>query len=136
MIGPRAQSPTHVRPPPPAEGILAPHVQAAELDKNYKMPMKLTPYTGVKDPKDHLLGFTPAMNISNMGDPQRCKLFPITLEGPALDWYSKLPVGLVHCFRDLEDMFMKQFATSKVYKQPMMVLFDIRQNKGESLRTI
>ena len=47
----------HVRPPPPAERILAPHVQAAELDKNYKMPMKLTPYTGVKDPEDHLLGF-------------------------------------------------------------------------------
>ena len=58
-----------VREPPPAEGILAPHVQAAELDKNYKMPMKLTPYTGEKDPEDHLLSFKAAMNISNLGDP-------------------------------------------------------------------
>ena len=88
--------------------------------------MKLTPYTGEKDPDDHLLSFKAAMNISNMGDHQRCKLFPITLEGLALDWFSKLPVGSVHCFRNLEDMFKKRFATSKVYKQPMVVLTDIR----------
>lgn len=31
-------------------------------------------------------------------------------------------------------MFMKHFASSKVYKQPMAIQSDVRQTKGESLR--
>jgi len=52
----------------PADGCLAPHIQAAPMDHNYKMPYKLDHYNGEKDPEDHLRSFKAAMQISNLGD--------------------------------------------------------------------
>lgn len=56
------------------------------------------------------------------------------LEGPAIDWYSRLLFGSIHCFTNPEKLFLKQFTSSKLYKNPMAILTYLRQYKGEMLR--
>lgn len=83
---PSVASGTEVRVMPQTEGGLAAHIQAALL----------THYTGEKDPEDNLKSFKAAMQISNLGNAQQCKLFSGALEGPVLDWFVKISTRSVH----------------------------------------
>lgn len=120
--------------PTPNTGIHAPQIQQDELPIEFKMPMKLPRYDSTKDPDDHLRAFHACMQIANLMEGTKCKLFPTTLTGEGLIWFSKLPNDIIHSFRDMENLFKKRFATSVVYKQPASVLADVHQEEHESLR--
>lgn len=47
-------------------------------------------YDGSPDPKDHLTTFTTQIFLTIDADPVMCKVFPTTLKGATLAWYSEL----------------------------------------------
>ncbi|XP_068483323.1 uncharacterized protein [Phaseolus vulgaris] len=63
-----------------------------------------------------------------------CRVFPTTLKGAALSWFTRLPPLSVDCFDTLVEKFGAQFATSRPHHLTSIALVNIRQEKGESLR--
>lgn len=86
------------------------------------MPVKLAPYVSTMNPTVHLQAYHVAMQIANILDGKKCKLFPPTLGQEGLNWYTKLPDHSIDCFSTLEEEFLKRYATSIVYKKPTTVI--------------
>lgn len=49
------------------------------------------------------------MVLYNNSDAWMCKIFPSTLEGPAMKWYSKLPAKSTSFFESLPDIFTNTY---------------------------
>nr|KYP47955.1 hypothetical protein KK1_030370 [Cajanus cajan] len=64
-----------------------------------------------------------------------CKVFPTSLKGSALNWFTRLPPGSVDSFTTLSSRFVIQFATSRPQQLTSIALVNIRQEKKEPLRT-
>jgi len=64
-----------------------------------------------------------------------CKIFPTSLRGATLSWFTRLPPGSIDSFATLKAKFVAQFATSKPHQMTSVPLVNIRQEKGESLKT-
>ena len=62
------------------------------------------------------------------------KVFPTSLRGAALSWFTRLPPRSIDSFATLKAKFMAQFATSKPHQMTSVALANIRQEKGESLK--
>ncbi|RDY06335.1 hypothetical protein CR513_09687, partial [Mucuna pruriens] len=75
------------------------------------------------------------MYISGGNDRLSCKLFSGTLRGVAMHWMATLPARSIQTFNNLADLFVSQFATNKVKKLEVADLFDIKQSRGESLKS-
>ncbi|XP_020211541.1 uncharacterized protein LOC109796268 [Cajanus cajan] len=61
-------------------------------------------------------------------------VFPTSLKGPALHWYTQLPAGSIDSFATLRRRFVAQYATSRPHHTPLAALANLRQNDDESLR--
>ena len=48
-------------------------------------------YDDSSDPYDHMLHFNQTMILNTGNDRLLCKVFPVSLKGPALAWFHKLP---------------------------------------------
>ncbi|RDY02116.1 hypothetical protein CR513_14466, partial [Mucuna pruriens] len=75
------------------------------------------------------------MYISEGNDSLSCKLFPDTLRRVAIHWMTTLLAKSIQSFNDLADSFVLQFAANKVKRLKVADLFDIKQAKGESLKS-
>ncbi|RDY00389.1 hypothetical protein CR513_16435, partial [Mucuna pruriens] len=75
------------------------------------------------------------MYISVGDDRLSCKLFPGTLWGEAMHWLATLPPRSIQTFKDLANAFTSQFTTNKTKKLEVANLFDIKQNKNETLKS-
>jgi len=64
-----------------------------------------------------------------------CRVFPTSLKGATLSWFTKLPPNSIDSFATLVVKFETQFATSRPHHLTSIALVGIRQEKGESLRT-
>nr|KYP71267.1 Transposon Ty3-I Gag-Pol polyprotein [Cajanus cajan] len=64
-----------------------------------------------------------------------CKVFPTSLKGPTLSWFTRLPPGSMDSFTTLSSRFVIQFATSRPHQLTSITLVNIRQEKKEPLRT-
>ncbi|XP_020218783.1 uncharacterized protein LOC109802006 [Cajanus cajan] len=64
-----------------------------------------------------------------------CKVFPTSLKGSALNWFTRLPPGSIDSFTTLSSRFAIQFATSRPHQLTSIALVNIRQEKKEPLRT-
>ncbi|RDX73432.1 hypothetical protein CR513_46964, partial [Mucuna pruriens] len=64
-----------------------------------------------------------------------CKLFPGTLRGVVMQWLATLPPRSIKTFGDLVTSFTSQFAANKTKRLEVVDLFDIKQNKGEALKS-
>ncbi|XP_059635687.1 uncharacterized protein LOC132277862 [Cornus florida] len=73
-----------------------------------------------------------ALNIEN--DPLMCKCFPISLSGPALNWFKNLPRGSVDSFRSLCDRFISQYYGNKRPAKDISSLFTMKQYEDECLQ--
>ena len=65
----------------------------------------------------------------------RCKAFAITLKGPALAWFNRLPPSSISSFRELSIAFVSHFIVARTYKKPSYHLLTIKQSSQESLRS-
>ena len=68
------------------------------LPAKFRMP-QIEAFDGMKDPVDHLNIYKNQMELHGYQDPVRCKAFAITLKGPALAWFNRLPPSSISSFR-------------------------------------
>ncbi|XP_025664577.1 uncharacterized protein [Arachis hypogaea] len=67
-------------------------------------------------------------------EPVLCRAFPTYLDGDALLWFSKLPVGSISSFEELVKSFIDYFAAARIYVHGSDYLGTIRQGPQESLK--
>jgi len=63
-----------------------------------------------------------------------CRVFPKSLKGATLSWFTWLPPLSIDCFDTLVENFGAEFAPSRPHHLTSIALVNIRQEKGESLR--
>jgi len=132
----RVQTTTHqtgarprtVRRHPYVDGIME-----VELPACWK-GLTMSQYDGTTDPEEHVDVFTTQAGLYTSDDAILCRVFPTSLKGPALNWFTRLPPNSIDCFDTLVTHFGIQFTTSKPHHLTSLVLVNIRQEKGKSLR--
>ena len=104
------------------------------LPAKFRMP-QVEAFDGVKDPVDHLNTYKNQMELHGYQDPVRCRAFSITLKGPALAWFNRLPPSSISLFRELSIAFVSHFIGARTYRKPSYHLLTIKQGSQESLRS-
>ena len=75
------------------------------------------------------------MELHGYLDPVRCRGFSITLKGPELAWFNKLPPSSITSFREISITFVSHFIGSRTYRKPSYHLLTIKQSSQESMRS-
>ena len=100
----------------------------------FRMP-QIETFDGTKDPIDHLNTYKNQMELHEYQDSIRCKAFAITLKGPALAWFNRLPPSSISSFIELSIAFVSHFIKARTYRKPSYLLLTINQSSQESLRS-
>ena len=103
------------------------------LPAKFRMP-QVEAFDGTRDPVDHLNTYKNQMELHGYQDPMRCRAFAITLKGPALAWFNRLPPSSISSFRELSIAFISHFIGARTYRKPSYHLLTIKQGSQESLR--
>ncbi|XP_072087342.1 uncharacterized protein [Arachis hypogaea] len=109
-------------------------IMSFKMPKSFTLPMTLTPYKGIGDPKIHVTKFESMMFLNSDSDPILCRSFPTFLDGAALLWFSNLPAGSITSFDEFAKLFINHFAASKIYVRDSDYLSTIKQGQHESLK--
>ena len=104
------------------------------LPAKFKMP-QIETFNETKDPVDHLNTYKNQMELHGYQDPVRCRAFAITLKGPALAWFNRLPPSSISSFRELSSAFVSHFIEVHTYRKPSYHLLTIKQGPRENLRS-
>ncbi|XP_016185949.1 uncharacterized protein LOC107627638 [Arachis ipaensis] len=115
-------------------GPFTPEVMNFELPRRFTLPLTLTPYDGLGDPKKFIKKFRSIMIVNGASDTVLCRCFPNYLDGPALDWLCAFPAGLISRFQQLAKLFEDHFAGSTIYLHDSDYLNTIKQGQNESLK--
>ncbi|XP_020239392.1 uncharacterized protein LOC109818356 [Cajanus cajan] len=75
------------------------------------------------------------VTLSTTGDAALCRIFPTSLKGRALSWFTRLPPNSIDSLNTLSSHFNIQFPTSCPHSLTSLSLVSLRQDKKESLRT-
>ena len=102
------------------------------LPEKIRMP-QVEAFDGVRDPVDHLNTYKNQMELHGYQDPVRCRGFAITLKGPALAWFNRLPPSSISSFRELSIAFVSHFIGARTYRKSSYHLLTIKQGSQESL---
>ncbi|XP_020235536.1 uncharacterized protein LOC109815278 [Cajanus cajan] len=114
---------------PFVDGIMEP-----PLPRGWK-PLHLHRYDGTTDPDEHIDSYTTQVNLYTNSDGILCRVFPISLKGAALHWYTQLPAGSIDSFNTLVRRFLAQYATCRPHHTTSAALANLRQNDDEPLRS-
>ena len=95
--------------------------------KKFRMP-QIETFDGMKYPIYHLNTYKNQMELHGYQDPIRCRAFAITLKGPALAWFNRLPLSSVSSFTKLSIAFVSHFIEARTYRKPSYHLLTIKQN--------
>ena len=87
------------------------------LPTKFRMP-QIETFNKMKDYVDHLNTYINQTELNEYQDPVRCRAFVITLKGPALAWFNKLPSSSVSSFSDLYIVFVSHFIKARTYRKP------------------
>ncbi|XP_015937749.1 uncharacterized protein LOC107463468 [Arachis duranensis] len=109
-------------------------IMSFKMPKGFTLPMTLTPYKGIGDPKIHVTKFESMMFLNSDSDPILCRYFPTFLYGAALLWFSNLPAGSITSFDEFAKLFINYFAASKIYVRDSDYLSTIKQEQHKSLK--
>ncbi|XP_020206568.1 uncharacterized protein LOC109791660 [Cajanus cajan] len=91
-------------------------------------------YDGTTDPDEHIDAYVTQVNLYTNEDAIMCRVFPTSLKGAALSWYTQLPPRFVNNFDNLVRIFSAQYATSRPHHITSAALSNLRQRDDESLR--
>ena len=120
-----------------AETPFTDEISSIALPDNFKVP-NMNMYDGSTDPRDHIAHFKQRMMCKPIPKHSKeacmCKAFGASLTGSALEWYINLPSCSVNSFADLVTKFNTQFGTSRKMEKRSGDLYNVVQNKDESLR--
>nr|KYP36950.1 hypothetical protein KK1_041889 [Cajanus cajan] len=64
-------------------------------------PLHLNRYDGTMDPDKHIDLYTTQVNLYTNNDAILCRVFPTSLKGVALNWYTQLPAESIDSFGTL-----------------------------------
>ena len=95
------------------------------LPAKFKMP-HIETFDGTKDPIDHLNTYKNQMELHGYQDPIRCRAFAITLKGPTLAWFNRLPPSSISSFRELSIAFVSHFIGAQTYRKSSYHLLTIK----------
>ena len=104
------------------------------LPAKFRMP-QVEGFDGSRDPVDHLNTYKNQMELHGYQDPIRCRAFAITLKGPSLAWFNRLPPSSISQFRELSISFVSHFIGARTYRKSSYHLLTIKQSSQESLRS-
>nr|KYP47604.1 hypothetical protein KK1_030708 [Cajanus cajan]KYP47611.1 hypothetical protein KK1_030717 [Cajanus cajan] len=107
-------------------------MQSSLLDHWNSLP--LDKYNGTTDPDEHVDVFLTQVTLSTTDDAALCRIFPTSLKGRALSWFTRLPANSIDSFNMLASQFTIQFDTSRPHQLTSLALVSICQEKKESLR--
>ena len=93
--------------------------------EKFRMPQVET-FDGMKDPIDHLNTYKNQMELHAYQDPIRCRAFAITLKGPTLAWFNRLPLSSISSFIKLSIAFVSHFIGARTYRKPSYHLLTIK----------
>ena len=74
---------------------LVQHILDYELPRRFVIPAFAT-FNGSTNPYDHMLHYNQAMILNADIDRLLCKVFPVSLRGPALVWFHKFLRNLIN----------------------------------------
>jgi len=98
------------------------------LPDNWKS-LTIEKYDGSTDPDEHVAIYTTQISMYTWNDDILCRVFPTTLKGATLSWFTRLPPLSIDCFDTLIEKFGAQFATSRPHHLTLIALVNIRQEK-------
>ncbi|CAH9090990.1 unnamed protein product [Cuscuta europaea] len=110
-----------------------PRVLAARIPEKYR-GQHIQPYSGKTDPQEHYSKYQNSMMMVGASDEYLCHWFLSTLEGPAYEWFNRLPEGCIDSWQELAQRFLTQFAGRRRTRKHFSHLLTIRQKKDETLR--
>ena len=76
------------------------HILDYEPPREFIIPA-FSKFDGSIDPYDHMLHYNQAMILNFGNDRLLCKVFLVSLRGPALAWFHKLPCNSINSFHEL-----------------------------------
>ena len=82
-------------------------------------------YDGTIDPNEHMDAYTTHMSLYTSDDVVLCQVFPTSLKGGTLTWFTKLPPNSVDSFAMLMSKFDTQFAMSRPHHLTTIALVGI-----------
>ncbi|XP_020206731.1 uncharacterized protein LOC109791794 [Cajanus cajan] len=97
-------------------------------------PLNIERYDNTSHPDEHIDAYITQINLYTNEDAIMCRVFPTSLKGAALSWYTQLPPRSVDNFNTLVHLFSAQYATSKPHHITSATLSNLRQQDDESLR--
>ncbi|KAK3018916.1 hypothetical protein RJ639_005121 [Escallonia herrerae] len=106
-------------------------IERAKLPPNFKMP-QCDPYDESGDPGEHIYQFQTNMLLLHVSDAVMCLAFSTTLRKATHAWFKSLQPRSIHSFTQL-DLFQKHFVSSRAKRKNSASLFNIVQEKNESL---
>ena len=83
----------------------------------FKMP-QIETFNGTKDHVDHLNTYKNQMELHGYQDPVRCRAFAITLKGPTLAWFNRIPSSSISSFKELSIALVSHFIGARTYRKP------------------
>ena len=86
------------------------------------------------DPYDHMLHYNPAMTLNTRNNHLLCKVFPASLQGPALAWFHRLSRNLVNSFGELWIIFISQYLCSVQQKRNISSLKTLIKQEEETIQ--
>ncbi|CAL9016125.1 unnamed protein product [Prunus brigantina] len=108
-------------------------IEYAAPPKRFSTP-SFTHFKGDSDLESHFRHFKNAMILYKADDPLMCKVFAMTLEGAAQDWFHTLPSALIGNFKELALIFTKEYTSYKTVRKHADHLFNLRKKTDESFR--
>ena len=75
------------------------------------------------------------MHLQGVADKIMCRAFPMTLNGAARIWFSRLTPNSVSTFKELSAQFTAHFIGGHRYKKSTACLMSIKQREDETLRS-
>ena len=113
-------------------------ITETQLPKRFTYP-SMNQYDGTGDPDEHMAHFKQRMLAAPILDSAReacmCKGFGMSLTGPALKWFTKLPVRSISSFAQLQEQFTQQFSSSRRMQKTSADLYRMHMYRGETTRS-
>ena len=103
-----------------------PDIEDYPLPAKFKIPSTKS-YDATTDPEDYLFAFMRQMRLQTAADPDRCKSFPMFLDGRARQWFQGLPPRSIRSFNQPPRQFAPPFVSSRAYSMSTDDLVTCRQ---------
>ena len=108
------------------------HILDYEPSHGFVIPT-FTMFDGSTNPYDHMLHYNQAMTLNASNDLLLCKVFPDSLQGPALAWFHKLTRSLINTFNEIWGAFISQHLCSVCQKMNISSLQTILKHEEKSI---